>query len=259
MSISTDESIYNLIPEVPPPEKKPPRHKSKFSESVKMEVKRNKSPDKTMGPAKVVVNSPNDYLRKHSKEPKLTGDSTFKYPDSDSRKPSVPKHTEKPQMGTTSSKNFISTNVATNVTAVPKKPTPKYVDTAMGDRFDLEKSGLVPKYLKKKEYGEVPAYLKQREQEMTEAQAEYDRLVKESLEKEAMAQLNDTKREEILEGLKKNWDDLHKQYQGLSVVTDTISKKARKEWMESQMRQLEHDIDTIERHRIVYVAKPEDY
>lgn len=59
--------------------------------------------------------------------------------------------------------------------------------------------------------------------------------------------------------MKKNWDDLHKQYQGLSVVTDTISKKARKEWMESQMRQLEHDIDTIERHRIVYVAKPEDY
>ena len=78
-----------------------------------------------------------------------------------------------------------------------------------------QKSGLVPKYLKKKvgpsystlfflcycynlshvkEYGEVPAYLKQREQEMTEAQAEYDRLVKESLEKEAMAQLNDTKR-----------------------------------------------------------------
>ena len=84
-------------------------------------------------------------------------------------------------------------------------------------KFDCypQKSGLVPKYLKKKvgpsystlfflcysynlshvkEYGEVPAYLKQREQEMTEAQAEYDRLVKESLEKEAMAQLNDSKR-----------------------------------------------------------------
>ena len=65
-------------------------------------------------------------------------------------------------------------------------------------------------------------------------------------------------RDEILAGLKKNWEDLHKQYQGLSVVTDTISKKARKEWMESQMRQLEQDIDTIERHKIVYVAHPED-
>ena len=44
------------------------------------------------------------------------------------------------------------------------------------------------------EYGEVPVYLKQREQEMAEAQAEYDRYVKESLEREAMAQLNESKR-----------------------------------------------------------------
>ena len=86
-------------------------------------------------------------------------DSSFKYPDSNSRKPAVPRHTEVPQMGTTSGKNFIATNVAANVTAgkvyhlspkhrankkcmhyaiVPKKPVPKYVDTAGGDRHDLE-------------------------------------------------------------------------------------------------------------------------
>ena len=35
---------------------------------------------------------------------------------------------------------------------VPRKPAPKYVDTASGDRFDLDKSGLVPKYTNKKVY-----------------------------------------------------------------------------------------------------------
>ena len=35
-----------------------------------------------------------------------------------------------------------------------------------------------------------------------------------------------------LDGLKKNWEELHLQYQGLSVVTDTAPKKARylNEW-----------------------------
>lgn len=33
---------------------------------------------------------------------------------------------------------------------VPRKPAAKYVDTASGDRFDLEDSGLVPKFTNKK-------------------------------------------------------------------------------------------------------------
>lgn len=32
---------------------------------------------------------------------------------------------------------------------VPRKPAAKYVDTVSGDRFDLEDSGLVPKFTNK--------------------------------------------------------------------------------------------------------------
>ena len=60
----------------------------------------------------------------------------------------------------------------------------------------------------------------------------------------------------ILAGLKEKWQDLYQQYQGLSVVTDTISKRMRKEWMEEQMRQIEKDIETIEKHTSIYVAQP---
>lgn len=61
-------------------------------------------------------------------------------------------------------------------------------------------------------------------------------------------------RQAIIDGLKKNWEDLHHQYQGLSVVTDTAPKKARKERMETEMKQLERDIETIEKHKVIYIA-----
>lgn len=51
-----------------------------------------------------------------------------------------------------------------------------------------------------------------------------------------------------------NWEELHHQYQGLSVVTDTAPKKARKERMEAEMKQLERDIETIEKHKIIYIG-----
>lgn len=44
---------------------------SKFREQVKLEKKVNKSPQKTMGPAKVDVPLATNFLQKHSKEPKL--------------------------------------------------------------------------------------------------------------------------------------------------------------------------------------------
>lgn len=68
-----------------------------------------------------------------------------------------------------------------------------------------------------------------------------------------MVQLSEEERQSILDGLKANWDKLHHDYQGLSVVTDTPAKKARKERMEGEMKQLEKDIEQIEKHPIIYV------
>lgn len=90
---------------------------------------------------------------------------------------------------------------------------------------------------------------------MQAAQEAYDRYVAESFQQGSMQQLGEEEREAILEGLKRNWEELHHRYQGLSVVTDTAPKKARKERMEAEMKQLERDIELIEKHSIVYVAQ----
>lgn len=73
-----------------------------------------------------------------------------------------------------------------------------------------------------------------------------------------MLQIIGNDRKEILDGLKGNWEKLHREYQGLSVITDTPAKKARKERMESEMKQLEKDIELIERHPLIYVENDQN-
>ena len=94
------------------------------------------------------------------------------------------------------------------VYTVPCRPAAKYVDTAGGDRFDLDNSGLVPKYTHKKvwecvvyysstlspsptqEYGKVPGYLERRREETEAAQVEYDHYVEQSVRRGQMDQVS---------------------------------------------------------------------
>jgi hypothetical protein len=66
--------------------------------------------------------------------------------------------------------------------------------------------------------------------------------------------LSNEERNMILCGLKENWEALHHEYQGLSVVTDTAPKKNRKERLEADMKQLERDIEMMEKHPVIYLA-----
>ncbi|XP_041670679.1 enkurin isoform X2 [Cheilinus undulatus] len=251
--ICPPESVYNLLPKEEPHAHKPPRYMSKFRPTVILENKSTKDAMRTMGPAKVNVPSPDKYLKKHSKEPKLTERSQCSKEVRNTctvRKPPVPTRSDRPVMGLSSRRDFIKT-----AAAVPVKPPPTSVDTSKGHKQLLENSGLIPKYIKKKDYGEVPEYLQQRKEEERRAYEEYKTLVREERERAAMKKMSDETRQTILEGLKKNWDQLHQEYQGLSVIIDTMTKKAHKEHLEASMKQLETDISFLERFKTVYVPK----
>lgn len=51
-----------------------------------------------------------------------------------------------------------------------------------------------------------------------------------------------------------NWEDVHQAFQNLSVEIDTLPKKLYKEKLETDMKQLEHDIQTIEKYKVIYIA-----
>ncbi|NXX80231.1 ENKUR protein, partial [Urocolius indicus] len=230
----------------------PLRYVSIFRPSVKREAQQNKAPCKTMGPAKVAMPSPKNFLQKHSKEPKLPArkkEDSKKLPTL-----SVPQRTDHPVMGIQSNKNFITANAVAAITGLPKKPQPMYVDRRQGEKYLLETSGLVPKYIFKKDYGVTPKYITQRNEEMKRAQQEHEANILELQKKKAMKRLSDEERKNLVQGLKKNWEEVYREFQGLPVQIDTISKKLHKERLELQMKQLEHDIEELEKHKVIYIT-----
>ncbi|XP_056290581.1 enkurin isoform X2 [Pseudoliparis swirei] len=227
------------------------RYMSKYRPTVVLEKKLTKDAMKTMGPAKVEVPSPERFLKKHSKEPKLPQKTLCSKDVRHTctvKKAAVPLKTDIPPMGIHTTRDFIRT-----ATAVPMKPRPTCVDTRNGHKQLLENSGLVPKYIKKKQYGEVPEYLQQRNDKERREQEELHDLLTEQRQQGAMKHLTEEERRATLEGLKKSWDKLHHQYQSLSFVTDNLSKKAHRDQLELQLQQLESDINLFERFKTIYI------
>uniref|UniRef100_A0A670ZCN4 Enkurin domain-containing protein n=1 Tax=Pseudonaja textilis TaxID=8673 RepID=A0A670ZCN4_PSETE len=154
------------------------------------------------------------------------------------RCPQVPPQSDRPLMGIQSEKNFIHTNVAEAIMAVAKKPLHACVDQRRGDKYLLEGSGLVQKYLKKKDFGVTPNYILGRKKEAAEGR------------QERVAARSACRRD----GLKTNWEDLNKDFQSLSVEMTTIPQRLRKEKLELEMKQLEDDIGALEKRRFVYIS-----
>ena len=58
----------------------------------------------------------------------------------------------------------------------------------------------------------------------------------------------------FLQGLRTNWSELHHVYQGLSLLTDTLPKKNRREKIEGQLDELEKFIELLEKHPIIVIT-----
>nr|XP_057916611.1 enkurin [Doryrhamphus excisus] len=249
-TVAPEESIYNYLIEQVDAEKVP-RYTSKYRPKVIVQEKLTKETMKTMGPVKLDVPSPDKYLKKHSKEIKLPEKKEGCCRPCTARKPPIPSRTERPPMGIHTKRNFMKTTTPT----VPMKPQPASVDTNRGHKEILEHSGLIPKYIKKKDYGEVPEYLLQRSEEKQNAVEKYKRYLKEQVEQGAMKQLSDEERQINLKSLKTTWAELHREYQRLPLFIDTLLRKERKERLEAEMQQLEADISLFEQFKTIYIAK----
>jgi len=246
------ESIHNLVPRALPKITKPPLYQSLHRGAVKLDGTTGKLSRRTMGYAKTPLKAPEEFLKKNA-QPELTKNTqkAIKYHALD-KKPPVPSHIVDNKRAM-SQKNFIKENATEIIKAQAKKPTPKYVDTNGGHVNDLIPSGLHPKYSKKSDYGKVPTYIIEKKKAEAEAQREYDAYVQHQMEQGSLKRLPDEERENLLNGLKTNWTILHHQYQGLSVVIDTMPKKIQKERLESEMKQIERDINLLEKYPTIYV------
>eukprot|EP00127_Corallochytrium_limacisporum_P000646 Clim_evm45s22 gene=Clim_evmTU45s22 len=95
----------------------------------------------------------------------------------------------------------------------------------------------------------VPSYLAKRQEEL---KAERDAVAEEKI---SFTTMTDKEREELLEGLKKNYNKLQKGFQTMSFTIDSAAKAHRKQWLEDQLDQYEKDIDMLERHQVIMISK----
>eukprot|EP01086_Lenisia_limosa_P008876 TRINITY_DN3138_c0_g1_i1.p1 TRINITY_DN3138_c0_g1~~TRINITY_DN3138_c0_g1_i1.p1 ORF type:complete len:259 (+),score=66.92 TRINITY_DN3138_c0_g1_i1:50-778(+) len=235
-----EESIFDLIPPEPEVRIKPPRFDSStIRNSATLTGTSMKSTQQkkagTMGPAKVTVNAPNQFLKKHSKEPVLAEPKKFEYPDG-KKLPSLPKNEDRPIHGLKSDKNFVKSNTVDAILMKSKKPA-----SGMAD------------YTKKKDYGKKPGYLNRVAGEIEE-EYEYVRAMQAGEEAPpAVRTLSEEERTEMLAGLKENWEVTHNRYQVLSFSVDTPAQKARKEGLERKLAELEADIAKLSK-KTVYIS-----
>ncbi|KAM9781397.1 enkurin-like [Syngnathus typhle] len=240
------ESIHNFIEKTVIIEK-PERYVSKFRPTV-LEERKPTNYMKTMGPNKLEVPIPTNYLKKHSKEPKLPEIKQVKtHYGCSLKKPAVPTGPFLPPVSPTPTKR------KTTAPKGPKQP-PCVVDSNKGHKESHNvNSGLVPVYIRKKDYGEVPNYLMRRKAKYQKALEEYNMNLKKQEEHETMKYLSDVECQAIVEDLKLKYNELNVEYQRLPFMIDTPSMKNRKVRLEVEMKQLEDDIKLL--HRLDSICK----
>lgn len=235
-----DESIYDLLPiEIQVPER-PPQYKSVHADEVRKEFKECKKIAASMGPPKVVVPPPIEYLRKgdglvhlkkaHIDEPHHRSPIT--------RAP-VPKLAHQKFAPPVTNKDFIEGNKRESATTALKKPPTKVVE-----------------YRKKRDYGIAPEYLVKRKIEKKEQEVKMAIELKEKREKDEMIRrgiipLPEEERQRLLAGLKANWESLNQEYMKLSLTVDTLPKINRKVGLERQLKQLEDQMTKLSYPKIL--------
>jgi hypothetical protein len=265
------ESIYNLVPReyVEPP--KAPMHRSHHDPTQNLTGstfgcrgstrlpgagvvdKREGSlfgPHKTLPPYKSTTNR----LTKSGTNT-LSGSGEFHF--NGERKPAVPSRTEKPVLGITSNKNYITAN------AVEAILMGKFVNATLSSlRLTLFFLSLVPRntnkqelnYLEKEDYGQIPEYLTHVKEEVRRENDMIERYIHEQMgttskEPEKYEELTEDEREQLLFDLKQKWSEVNSKYQRIThlVRLDTLGQIRRKEQMEGQLKQLEADIEKLSR------------
>lgn len=171
--------------------------------------------------------------------------ATAAYPDSPKynkeKRPSVPRRDEKPIMGITTSKNYVTANAVEAILQVPKQTgSPKL------------------NYMKKEDFGKVPAYLASVKEEIQRENEMIERYVKEQMGEierppEMLEEMDEYERQALIKALKDKWASVNNEYQKIThlVLLDTTGQVRRKETFENQLTQLEKDIERLERSSIL--------
>ena len=106
----------------------------------------------------------------------------------------------------------------------------------------------------KEDYGKVPNYLVQVKEEIKRENEMIDKYVKDRMgvrekDPEHTEELDEYERAQLVSQLKAKWDVVNANYQRMTHVVnlDSVGKMRRKEQLETALKQLESDIEKLQR------------
>jgi len=104
---------------------------------------------------------------------------------------------------------------------------------------------------KHENYGKIPAYLIENQRAVKQEKDESE--ARREMEKPTVRILPEKERQELLTGLKDEWNKTNGFYQQMThlVQLDTIGKIRRKEAFETKLTQLEKDIETLSKPHVI--------
>jgi len=225
--MESGESIYNLIPGEKVVQHKPTIYKSKFHQQHT--VPPSCSTFGLHGTTKVIANESGNA---HVEAPRA---HTARGIEKEKSKAAVVKRTEKPVMGLTTDRNFVQANALEAVhTQPPRRPQTEELPT------------------QRPTFGKVPPYLKKIKQHVDEEYAVLNSLSegKTAAQTNRMQPLSEPERAELLAGLKRKWEEAHKQYQRLTFNIDTTAKTQKKEGLEVEMERIEKAMQKLSKKNI---------
>ncbi|KAG5306034.1 ENKUR protein, partial [Acromyrmex insinuator] len=150
----------------------------------------------------------------------------------------------------TREKNFIKQNILRAKRSYPAEPKQRSVDTRYGDTHDLKRSGLLPVYVHKKNYGKIPRCIVK---VYTRAEAAEPFNGDEIPKVSACRYIDEEERKKLLDGMKQRWEEAMQRFRKLPFLVDTMPKAQKKAKLERELQQLEKDIAIIEQHSHIYV------
>lgn len=192
---------------------------------------------KTFGFAEIPLPSPDQFLRKDEgirhcyERPKTShGRCTL-------RRPPIPRLDDLKSAQSIQNmqfeKNFKLINIMrAKSAALRNKPEPKCFEQK------------APVYINAPKFGKVPQYLVNISDQLRRIKLETKRKQEEleGRKNSDIKVISQVEKNELMEGLKHNWDLMQKEYQKMPLLIDTVPKMMRKTKLENNLKDLERDI-----------------
>ena len=223
------------------------RYRSKYEKEIKEKARNpEEHMHKTFGYAEAPLLTPDNFLKRDE------GIRFIRPRTSDprcctSRRPPVPKHNELNQtirdLNSNNEKDFKLFNIMRVKSAVTRSTGPKCFEQTP------------PSYIFAPKYGKIPKYLKKINEQQLAMELMAKQAVEHSKEPKDVRRIPHEEKQQLLDGLKHNWNQLQKEYQRMPLLIDTIPKILRKTKLENKLKQLEKDICLLNsNHNSIYIV-----